>query len=90
MNVPKPSMKGLVDYLKDCKIIKTQRVYDSMLKVDRADFIFPKSYYDNPQYIGYNTTISAPHMHAHALEYLSSFLKPKIHILDVGSGSGYL
>ena len=90
MNIPKPSMKGLVDYLADCKIITKQQVYNSMLQVDRGDFISPKSYYDNPQYIGYNTTISAPHMHAHALEYLSEYLKPKIHILDVGSGSGYL
>ncbi len=90
MSIQKPSMKGLVDYLADCKIITKQQVYNSMLQVDRGDFISPKSYYDNPQYIGYNTTISAPHMHAHALEYLSDFLKPKIHILDVGSGSGYL
>ena len=90
MNIPKPSMKGLVDYLADCNVIKTKQVYNSMLQVDRGDFISPKSYYDNPQYIGYNTTISAPHMHAHALEYLSSFLKPNIHVLDVGSGSGYL
>ena len=83
-------MKRLVDYLADCNIIKTQQVYNSMLQVDRADFISLKSYYDNPQSIGFNTSISAPHMHAHALEYLSDFLKPKIHILDVGSGSGYL
>ncbi|KAJ3032150.1 Protein-L-isoaspartate(D-aspartate) O-methyltransferase [Rhizophlyctis rosea] len=35
-------------------------------------------------------TISAPHMHAHALEVLEPFLKDGAHVLDVGSGSGYL
>ncbi|KAJ3091238.1 Protein-L-isoaspartate(D-aspartate) O-methyltransferase [Quaeritorhiza haematococci] len=29
-------------------------------------------------------------MHAHALEILEGFLKPGAHVLDVGSGSGYL
>ena len=71
MNIPKPSMKGLVDYLADCKIITKQQVYNLMLQVDHSDFISPKSYYNNPQSIAYNTTISTPHMHAHTLEYLS-------------------
>lgn len=35
-------------------------------------------------------TISAPHMHAHAAEYLLPYLKPGCKVLDVGSGSGYL
>lgn len=43
--------------------------------------------------IGYNATISAPHMHAHAAEnLLSSLPDPNMEggaILDVGSGSGY-
>lgn len=43
--------------------------------------------------IGYNATISAPHMHAHAVENLLPFLpSPESKggaILDVGSGSGY-
>jgi protein-L-isoaspartate(D-aspartate) O-methyltransferase len=42
--------------------------------------------------IGYNATISAPHMHAHAAENLLSSLPADSHggaILDVGSGSGY-
>jgi len=40
--------------------------------------------------VGYNVTISAPHMHAHALEMLRDQLIPGARILDVGSGSGYL
>lgn len=43
-----------------------------------------------PQSIGCGVTISAPHMHAFALLYLSNFLVPGAHVLDVGSGSGYL
>jgi protein-L-isoaspartate(D-aspartate) O-methyltransferase len=40
--------------------------------------------------VGYNVTISAPHMHAYALEMLRDKLVPGARILDVGSGSGYL
>jgi protein-L-isoaspartate(D-aspartate) O-methyltransferase len=40
--------------------------------------------------VGYNVTISAPHMHAHALEMLRDQLIPGARVLDVGSGSGYL
>ena len=42
--------------------------------------------------IGYAATISAPHMHAHAVEnLLASGVDPAspMRILDVGSGSGY-
>ncbi|KAJ4288341.1 hypothetical protein N0V88_007379 [Collariella sp. IMI 366227] len=47
-----------------------------------------------PQPIGHSATISAPHMHASAVEHLLPFLTPSSHpvrrILDIGSGSGYL
>lgn len=68
------------------------QVGQTMLKVDRADFSPIESYLDVPQSIGYNATISAPHMHAYVLEHASSILsKPGLkHVLDVGSGSGYL
>ena len=45
---------------------------------------------DCPQRIGWGITISAPHMHARALEELKSKLQPGSRALDVGSGSGYL
>lgn len=43
--------------------------------------------------IGFNATISAPHMHAKACENLLDHLQiaDRVHgaVLDVGSGSGY-
>ena len=84
-------MKNLLDQLKLENIIKTDKVYNSMLQVDRADSTKSHHpYYDSPQGIGYNATISAPHMHAYALEYLAPYCTNNINILDVGSGSGYL
>lgn len=90
MDTPNRSLVYLLNDLKRQGVIKTQSVYNTMLKVDRADFINRNPYADSPQYIDSGATISAPHMHAYALEYLSSFIKPGCKILDVGSGSGYL
>eukprot|EP00494_Astrolonche_serrata_P017373 UN17556 len=63
-----------------------------METIDRALFV-PEGftpYIDSPMPIGYNATISAPHMHATCLELLKDHLQPGMHALDVGSGSGYL
>jgi protein-L-isoaspartate(D-aspartate) O-methyltransferase len=41
------------------------------MAIDRKYFVpQPPYYYDSPSTIGYGATISAPHMHAYALEYL--------------------
>ena len=68
-----------------------------MLQVDRADFIEKDPYCDDSQFLGYNVVISAPHMHAYALEYLypalynfKNFNPSNFCFLDIGSGSGYL
>lgn len=62
----------------------------TMLLVDRKYFC-PTNPYDNrPQLIANGVTISAPHMHAYALEYLKDNLKNNSKVLDIGSGSGYL
>ena len=61
-----------------------------MVAVDRGNYCRTDPYRDKPQGIGYNVTLSAPHMHAHALELLKDHLKPGMNALDVGSGSGYL
>jgi len=79
-------------------IIKSPAVKEALLKVDRNNYCrYPaSSYMDAPQPIGSGQTISAPHMHAHAMEeILPTLLKfsktqPNLKILDVGCGSGYL
>ncbi|OGM39752.1 protein-L-isoaspartate O-methyltransferase [Aspergillus bombycis] len=62
----------------------------SRCKVDRAHYAPSRPYSDSPQPIGHGATISAPHMHGHACEYLIDFLRPGSRVLDIGSGSGYL
>jgi protein-L-isoaspartate(D-aspartate) O-methyltransferase len=62
-----------------------------MMKIPRHFFV-PKaiegsSYYDRPQQIGQNQTISAPHMVGIMAEKLD--LKPGQKVLEVGGGSGY-
>lgn len=81
------SMKSLCDNLPE---IKEERVYNSMISVDRADFSPYNPYVDTPQSIGSNVTISAPSMHAYCLDLLKDFLVPGAVGLDVGFGSGYL
>nr|XP_006128726.1 protein-L-isoaspartate(D-aspartate) O-methyltransferase-like isoform X3 [Pelodiscus sinensis]XP_014431810.1 protein-L-isoaspartate(D-aspartate) O-methyltransferase-like isoform X3 [Pelodiscus sinensis] len=71
-------------------VIKSQRVLDVLMATDRAHYIKYFPYMDSPQSIGYKATISAPHMHAHALELLKDQLEEGARALDVGSGSGYL
>ena len=56
----------------------------------KGEFSKFNPYYDAPQAIGYGVTISAPHMHAYALELLEDKLVEGSRALDVGSGSGYL
>ncbi|KAI1287555.1 Protein-L-isoaspartate(D-aspartate) O-methyltransferase [Halotydeus destructor] len=67
------------------------RVMNAMLSVDRANYCqasYPLK--DRPESIGYGQTISAPHMHAYALDMLKDQLVEGAKALDVGSGSGYL
>ena len=42
--------------------MKSERVADAMLAVDRGLFSKYNPYADSPQSIGYGATISAPHM----------------------------
>lgn len=76
----------LVSQLTRNKILKTQRVQEAMRKVDRGNYCDFSPYLDSPQSIGYGVTISAPHMHAHALEMLKDHLFEGAKALDVGSG----
>ncbi|GAA5878558.1 hypothetical protein JCM16303_002123 [Sporobolomyces ruberrimus] len=80
----------LIANLTKHSILKTPRVIQAFNQVDRKYYVSTDPYADSPQRIGYGATISAPHMHAHAVENLEPFLQPGAHVLDIGSGSGYL
>lgn len=84
--------EGMVQHLQNYRIIKSKKVAQVMETIDRGLFVPEDTppYVDSPMRIGYNATISAPHMHAMCLELLEDYLKPGMHALDVGSGTGYL
>ncbi|XP_062862872.1 l-isoaspartyl protein carboxyl methyltransferase, like isoform X2 [Trichomycterus rosablanca] len=80
----------LISRLREHGVIHNDRVFKALLDTDRGIYSAYYPYEDSPQSIGYKATISAPHMHAHALEILSDKLTEGASALDVGSGSGYL
>lgn len=97
--------RELVENLATAGIIKSAPVKEALLKVDRNNYSSDSSgsYVDAPQPIGSGQTISAPHMHGHAMEELypalvkasqaikdSQQMDRDLKILDVGCGSGYL
>ncbi|CAM0911651.1 unnamed protein product [Alopecurus aequalis] len=84
--------KTMVEQLQRYAVIKSTKVAEVMETIDRGLFVPPGAspYFDSPMAIGYNATISAPHMHAACLELLEDHLQPGMQALDVGSGTGYL
>jgi len=87
-------VRTLEDLIRDLEregYIKSQRVKEAMLKIDRKNFLPERlksyAYEDEPLEIGENQTISAPHMVAFMLEILE--IEPGMKILEVGTGSGY-
>lgn len=81
--------------------ISSEEVRRALLSVPRQHFVSKEdralAYDDRPLPIGHGQTISAPHVHALALELAretlaGETLNPTVDawILDVGSGSGYL
>ena len=71
--------------------MKTKLVESACLKVPRENFVREQdkvyAYSDQPLSIGYEQTISAPHMVA----IMTEFLEPKKTdiVLEIGGGSGY-
>lgn len=84
--------KEMVEGLRRYGIVKSKKVGEVMERIDRGLFVQSgiDAYIDSPLQIGYNATISAPHMHATCLQLLEQHLQPGMRVLDVGSGSGYL
>ena len=80
----------LISQLKNYGIIKSVEVEKAMKNVDRGNYCPHSPYQDSPQPIGFGVTISAPHMHAHALEILKNNIKEGSKVLDVGSGKWWL
>ena len=62
----------LVENLAAAGILKTPSLIGTFKLVDRGNYAPRKAYEDSPQSIGFGATISAPHMHAYAMEYLQS------------------
>lgn len=84
--------KAMVEHLQNYGVVRSKKVAEVMETIDRALFV-PEGtspYVDSPMQIGYNATISAPHMHGMCLELLEKHLQPGMHALDIGSGTGYL
>ncbi|KAH1246141.1 CENP-B 2 [Glycine max] len=77
--------KALVERLQRYGVITSSKEAEVMETVDKALFVPDGAapYDDSPMAIGYNATISAPHM-------LEENLQPGMHALDVGYGTGYL
>ena len=84
------TMNELCTELVNKQWIVTEKVYNVMMEVDRADFAPTNPYENNPQCIGYNVVISAPLLHAYCLEALKDYLVEGSNALDIGFGSGYL
>lgn len=81
----------LVDSLVENGVLKTPRLIEAFLSVDRIDFVPPElhnmAYDDIPLPIGAGQTISQPYTVAFMLELLQATSTDRV--LDVGSGSGW-
>ena len=102
------TQRNLVENLRTASIVKSPAVQATMQAVDRLYYVPDNKnkknpYADAPQAILKGQTISAPHMHAYALEEMLPHLLKRqeeilqsgdsqqaIRVLDVGCGSGFL
>ena len=84
------SNKELIDHLIADGVLADANAERAMRQTDRGHYCPYDAYADHPVPIGHSATISAPHMHAHALTTLKDYLRPGMRVLDVGCGSGYL
>lgn len=86
--------RRMLALLREEGVLKSELVHEIMLVINRRNFVpenmITRAYQDNPLAIGWNTTISAPHMHAQTLEELKGHLKKGGKAIDIGCGSGYM
>ncbi|KXJ89263.1 S-adenosyl-L-methionine-dependent methyltransferase [Microdochium bolleyi] len=77
----------LVENLWRNGMLKSPVVKDAFMRVDRAQYCpsAATAHQDRPQSIGHGATISAPHMHANAVESLLAWVLP---VNSDGSGTG--
>jgi len=81
--------------VKKCLLKKGSKEEKIFKKVNRIDFCLDNTpenicYFDNPDKLFNGQTITAPHLHAYAINTLRNHIKPGAKILDVGCGSGIL
>lgn len=83
------TLESLISDLEREGYIKSRKVREAMLAVDRRDFVNEKeyAYIDEPLPTLDGQTISAPHMVAMMLELAD--IKGHYKILEIGTGSGY-
>lgn len=84
-------MQRLIEDLVSEGYLKTPRIINAFIHIDRADFVPEElkfeAYVNAPLPIGFGQTISQPATVAFMLELLDP--KPGDKILDIGSGSGW-
>lgn len=81
------SNETLVENLWGHNLLSSPVVKAAFLKVDRGHYSPRFPYEDSPQSIGHSATISAPHMHANAVESLLKYIVP---MGSDGGGAGQL
>lgn len=81
----------MVKYQLESRGIRSRRVLDAMLKVERHLFVPSEyramAYDDHPLPIGEGQTISQPYIVAYMTEILD--IEPDDRVLEIGTGSGY-
>jgi len=92
--IPPPrGLQSMVEELKQKGAIRSLRVEEAMLAVNRAQFCvdgIANPYEDNPKPIGAGYYTATPNVIARALDVLQDYLKPESKVMYIGEGSGYI